>query len=142
MMHQRKTIAVAALALALSGSSAAWAAESQSYGARLVTKASHGFANMTGGFVEIPKNVTNLSQEHNIFVGMTWGLLRGVGHTVGRTVLGVGEFLTAPIPTDDFVTPGYIWERFSEDTRYFGRHFPGYWKHYGPLDDGESLRTE
>lgn len=142
MMHHRKTIAASAVVLAMAVSSATWAVEGESYGHRFATKASHGLANITGGFVEIPKNVTNITQESNIFVGMTWGLLRGVGHTVSRTVLGVGEFLTSPIPTDDFVTPGYIWERFSEDTRYFGRHFPGYWTHYGPLDDGENLRTE
>jgi len=142
MHHLRKDLAATAVLLALTFSSSSWAGGDESYGSRLVTKASHGLSNITGGFIEIPKNVTNISAESNIFVGSTWGLLRGVAHTVTRTVLGVAEFVTAPIPTDDFVTPGYMWERFSEDTRYFGYHFPGYWTHFGPLDDGENLRPE
>ncbi len=100
-------------------------------------KVSQGFANMAFGFVEIPKNIINVSNDHNIFVGMTWGLLRGVGHTVGRTVVGAAEFVTSPIPTKEFAAPAYVWERFSEDSRYFGLHYPGYWTTYGPLDDGE-----
>lgn len=142
MLHHRTTLAASAVICALTFSAATWASDGESYGSRVVTKASHGLSNMTGGFVEIPKNVTNITADSNIFVGVTWGLLRGVAHTVTRTVLGVGEFLTAPIPTDDFVTPGYMWERFSEDTRYFGYHFPGYWTHFGPFDEGENLRPE
>ncbi|PPD22101.1 MAG: exosortase [Methylomonas sp.] len=96
-----------------------------------------GIANMATGFLEIPKNIINISDDHNIFVGMTWGLLRGTAHGVSRTLVGGAEFLSSPIPTKDFLTPDYVWDRFSEDTRYFGLHFPGYWTTYGPLDDGE-----
>jgi len=100
-------------------------------------KVSQGLANIAFGIVELPKNVVNISNDQNIFVGMTWGILRGAGHTVGRTLVGVGELVTSPIPTKEFAAPAYVWDRFSEDSRYFGLHYPGYWTTYGPLDDGE-----
>jgi putative exosortase-associated protein (TIGR04073 family) len=123
-------------------SSSTWSEESPSYGASVVHKASHGFANLTHGFIEIPKNVSNLTSEHNVFCGITLGLLRGAVHAVSRTLVGALELISSPIPSNDFVTPGYVWERFSEDTRYFGLHYPYYWTHYGFLDEGDKSLTE
>ena len=74
--------------------------------------------------------------------GLTLGVVRGVFHTVTRTLVGGAELLTSPIPTDDYVAPGYVWERFSEDTRYFGLHYPLYWTTFGTLDEGENLRPQ
>ena len=109
----------------------------ESYIQGFSNKVSQGLANIAFGFVELPKNVINISNEQSIFVGMTWGVIRGVGHSVGRTLVGVGELVTSPIPTKEFAAPAYVWDRFSEDSRYFGLHYPGYWTIYGPLDDGE-----
>jgi len=64
--------------------------------------------------------------------------LRGVGHTVGRTLVGTAELVTSPIPTREFAAPAYVWDRFSEDSRYFGLNYPGYWTIYGPLDNGDN----
>jgi len=96
----------------------------------------HGLTNVVTGFIEIPKNVINISSQDNIFVGIIWGTVRGAVHGVSRTVVGGIEFLTSPIESGPYVTPGFVWERFSEDTRYFGSHYGGYWTQYGPLDDG------
>ncbi|MDD2800742.1 MAG: exosortase system-associated protein, TIGR04073 family [Methylococcales bacterium] len=112
-------------------------AEEKTYLQGFSSKINQGFFNIGTGFIEIPKNIVNISHEQNIFVGLTWGTLRGVGHAVSRTLIGGAELLTSPIPTDDYITPPYVWERFSEDTRYFGLHYPGYWTHYGPLDHGK-----
>lgn len=112
-------------------------AEEKTYLQGFSSKINQGFFNIGTGFIEIPKNIVNISHEENIFVGLTWGTLRGVGHAVSRTLIGGAELLTSPIPTDDYITPPYVWERFSEDTRYFGLHYPGYWTHYGPLDHGK-----
>lgn len=112
-------------------------AEEKTYLQGFSSKINQGFFNIGTGFIEIPKNIVNISHEQNIFVGLTWGTLRGVGHAVSRTLVGGAELLTSPIPTDDYITPPYVWERFSEDTRYFGLHYPGYWTHYGPLDHGK-----
>lgn len=145
MSHFRTLLAVGSLLLLTAFSGPTFAAHDQgdqSWGARFVGKASHGLANMTTGIVELPKNVGNVTSDSNIFAGMTIGLVRGVFHTVSRTLVGAAEFITSPIPTDDYVTPGYVWERYSEDTRYFGLHYPLYWTTFGPLDEGEELRVK
>lgn len=112
-------------------------AHAEGYLSGFTHKISQGIANMATGFIEIPKNVINITEEDNIFVGMTWGLLRGSAHGISRTLAGGAEFISAPIPSSEFVSPAYVWDRFSEDSRYFGLHYPGYWTTYGPLDDGE-----
>jgi putative exosortase-associated protein (TIGR04073 family) len=112
-------------------------AEQQSYLSGAGSKFNQGLTNAATGFIEIPKNIINISHEHNAFVGLTWGVLRGTLESISRTTVGAAELITSPIPTNDFITPNYVWERFSEDTRYFGLHLPGYWTSYGPLDDGE-----
>ncbi|MDE2389517.1 MAG: exosortase system-associated protein, TIGR04073 family [Betaproteobacteria bacterium] len=102
-----------------------------------IDKLSQGAANVAFGFIEIPKNIINITNDQNILVGLTWGLIRGVIQGVSRTLVGGMEVITSPIPTSEFASPAYVWDRFSEDSRYFGLHYPGYWTNYGPLDDGE-----
>jgi putative exosortase-associated protein (TIGR04073 family) len=133
-MNKNKILTACILAGAFS---MAPSAHAESYMTGFSNKVSQGFANMAFGFIEIPKNVVNISNEDNIFVGISWGLLRGVAHGVGRTLVGAAEFITSPVPTGEFVAPAYVWDRFSEDSRYFGLHYPGYWTTYGPLDDGK-----
>lgn len=133
-MNKNKILAACVLSGALM---AAPTAHAETYMQGFSNKVSQGLANIAFGFVEIPKNVINISNQHNVFVGMTWGLLRGVGHTVGRTLVGTAELVTSPIPTKEFAAPAYVWDRYSEDSRYFGLHYPGYWTIYGPLDDGD-----
>jgi putative exosortase-associated protein (TIGR04073 family) len=135
-MNKKNLFTACVLCSALLSTGSAYAGE-RSYLSGVGSKLGQGFANISTGVVEIPKNIANISHEHNAFVGMTWGLLRGVMETVGRTTVGAAELITSPIPTKDFITPPYVWDRFSEDTRYFGRHLPGFWTTYGPLDDGE-----
>lgn len=102
-----------------------------------IDKLSQGAANIAFGFIEVPKNIINITNDQNILVGLTWGLIRGIIQGVSRTLVGGVEVITSPIPTNEFASPAYVWDRFSEDSRYFGLHYPGYWTNYGPLDDGE-----
>jgi len=133
-MNKNKILA----ACVLSGAAMlASTARAESYLEGFTNKFSQGVANMATGFIEIPKNIINITEERNIFVGMTWGLFRGTMHGVSRTLVGGIEFISSPIPSDEFASPAYVWDRFSEDSRYFGLHYPGYWTTYGPLDDGE-----
>ena len=137
-MNKKNLYIACVLSSALLSAGSVYADEhEQSYLSGLSCKLTQGLFNTATGFIEIPKNVVNISHDENIFVGLTWGVLRGVAHTVGRTVVGVAELITAPIPTDPYITPPYVWDRFSEDTRYFGAHLPGFWTTYGPLDDGK-----
>lgn len=112
-------------------------ANADDYLSGVSNKLSQGIANMASGFLELPKNVINITDEDNILMGMTWGVLRGSIEGVSRTLVGSIEFISSPIPSGEFASPAYGWERFSEDSRYFGLHYPGYWTSYGPLDDGE-----
>ncbi len=134
MNKKVKTLAPYILIIALMMASPVQAEEQQ---VGFSSKLGQGAANMLFGFGEIPKNVINITNEHNIFVGMTWGFMRGIAHGVSRTLVGSAELLTSPIPSSEFASPAYVWDRFSEDSRYFGAHYPGYWTVYGPLDDGE-----
>lgn len=137
-MNKKRLFMTCVLTGTLLAGNSAYADEQEcDYLSCFTAKGSQGFFNTTTGLVEIPKNIINISHDQNIFVGVTWGTLRGVLHAVGRTVVGVGELITAPIPTKDYISPPYVWNRFSEDTRYFGAHLPGFWTTYGPLDDGE-----
>ena len=133
-MNKNKILAACVLTSALM---TAPSVQAEGYFKTFGDKVSQGLGNMAFGFIEIPKNVINISDEQNIFVGMTWGVLRGVAHGVGRTLVGATEFISAPIPTGEFAAPAYVWDRFSEDSRYFGLHYPGYWTTYGPLDNGK-----
>lgn len=133
-MNKNKTLAACILGSALLSVPTVHA---ESYLDGFSSKVTQGFSNLAFGFMEIPKNVVNISSEQNIFVGMTWGILRGAAHGVGRTLVGGIELLSSPIPSSEFAAPAYPWERVSEDSRYFGLHYPGYWTSYGPLDDGE-----
>ncbi|MDD1623088.1 MAG: exosortase system-associated protein, TIGR04073 family [Methylococcaceae bacterium] len=138
-MNKNKLFTACVLCGTLMASQSANADEhNPGYLAGFTSRVSQGFANTTTSFIEIPKNVVNITHDQNILLGSTWGVLRGVAHTVTRTVLGVAELIASPIPTREFISPPYVWDRFSEDTRYFGGHFPGYWTHYGPLDHGYS----
>ncbi len=135
-MNKKNLFTACALASALITGPSAFA-EEQDYLSKFTSKVNQGFFNTTTGFIELPKNVINISQDQNIFVGFTWGILRGTAHAVSRTLVGAAELITSPIPTDDYISPPYVWDRFSEDTRYFGVHYPGFWTTYGPLDDGD-----
>jgi putative exosortase-associated protein (TIGR04073 family) len=136
-MNKNKLFTACVLCGTLMASQSANADEhNPGYLAGFTSRVSQGFANTTTSFIEIPKNVVNITHDQNILLGSTWGLLRGVAHTVTRTVLGVAELIASPIPTGEFISPPYVWDRFSEDTRYFGGHIPGYWTHFGPLDHG------
>ena len=56
--------------------------------------------------------------EVGVGMGITVGLVKGIMHTVGRTVVGVVELVTFFIPSKDFIEPRYVWEPFEKDTTY------------------------
>lgn len=150
MKHINKACLVTALMFLFAFSSVSQAENSDGYGNHFQNKLGHGLANMTLGFVEIPKNVINVSDDSGFLMGASVGTLRGILHGVSRTLLGVADFITSPIATGDYVAPGLPWERFTEDTRYFKHAYPGYWTSFGqntdlvPLgtDEGDLLRLE
>ncbi|MCK5478932.1 MAG: exosortase system-associated protein, TIGR04073 family, partial [Methylococcales bacterium] len=99
-------------------SSICFADEQQSYGSNVGDKALNGFANMTTSVLEIPKNIINTSNESYVLWGLTGGAAKGILHTVGRMMVGLTDFVTAPLPTKTFIYPKYVWDDFDEDTTY------------------------
>ena len=150
MKHNKKAYLVTAMVILFTFSMPSRAENSDGYGEQFQNKVGHGLSNMTLGFAEIPKNIINMSDDSGFLVGATVGTLRGVFHGLGRTLIGVADFLTSPFPTGDYVAPGLPWERFTEDTRYFKSALPGQWTSFGqntesaPLgtDEGDQLRFE
>jgi len=69
-------------------------------------KAGRGFGNLTLGFlVEWPKTVVLETEEHGPAFGLTVGLIKGMGLGVGRTLVGVYELVTFPLPNGSDYAP-------------------------------------
>ncbi|MDX8411416.1 MAG: exosortase system-associated protein, TIGR04073 family [Mariprofundaceae bacterium] len=88
------------------------------YGSQVGHKFVRGLGNAATGWLEIPKNIAIESEASNVGMGVTWGLLKGVGHTVGRTIVGVVELATFFIPNGEIVHPTWAWEPFDRETSY------------------------
>jgi putative exosortase-associated protein (TIGR04073 family) len=104
--------------LLLAFSSMSFAEEQQGYGSKVGNKALNGFANMTTGILEIPKNIINESNESNVIWGFLGGGIKGILNTIGRLAVGVADLITAPLPTNPIVHPVYVWDDFDVDTSY------------------------
>jgi putative exosortase-associated protein (TIGR04073 family) len=64
-----------------------------------------GVGNILTGCLEIPVNVYQTSKEKNVFIGLTWGLIKGLGMSVVRTAAGVYDTLTFPFPLPESYKP-------------------------------------
>ncbi|MCB1986710.1 MAG: exosortase system-associated protein, TIGR04073 family [Burkholderiales bacterium] len=90
------------------------------YFTRAGMKIVSGVANVATGWMELPKNISLWSKrEPNEFVAITEGVLRGVVHTASRTGSGVLDFATFWLPTFPTPTPLFIWEDFSQESKYY-----------------------
>ena len=89
-----------------------------SYGKKIGNKALIGFANLTTGILEIPKNMINTINQGNFFYGVAGGFIKGTVNTLGRMGSGIADIITLPIPTKPVVYPLFIWDDFDVDTTY------------------------
>ena len=92
----------------------------QTYGANVKDKALHGIANITTGWLEIPKSIINTtnSPDGNLAFGVVGGVVKGLLETGARTGSGFLDLVTAPFPTKPIAQPDYIWKDFDQDTSY------------------------
>ncbi len=81
-------------------------------------KFTRGLANAATGWGEIPKNIALESKASNGFVGITYGTVKGVAQTVGRTVVGALELGTFFVPSHEVVHSTYVWENPNTETTY------------------------
>ena len=97
---------------------AATAAPSSAHAARYtaVRKLGRGFAAMTCGVMEVPGNMAKVTREKGPAYGFTLGFVQGLGMIVVRELVGVYEFVTAPIPAPagykPIIQPEYPWGYF------------------------------
>ena len=77
-------------------------------------KLTRGLGNGLFGFLEIPRQIFNTSQEDSWLAGLTVGVFKGVGYSVARMGTGVYEIVTFPIPLPEdyrpLIRPEYPWE--------------------------------
>ena len=103
-MEKKKIAAVLVLAVLLVGIGQPAFAE-QDTGRLIATKLFRGIANAGTGWMEIPKQIILTSQEEGTWKGISWGLVRGIGYAVGRSVVGGYEIATFPIPVPERFRP-------------------------------------
>ena len=102
MKRWRDSISGLLVALVVLASAPSASAEPMDAG-KAFSKATRGLCNTITGWVEIPKRVHETSQQDGALSGLTWGLLRGLGHGFIRTAAGLYELVTFPFPAP----PGY-----------------------------------
>ena len=82
-----------------------------------VDKLGRGLAGMTCGFLEFPGNIYRETNRSGA-AGIPLGFAKGLGMIVARELVGVYEFVTAPLPfPDDYrpiLEPEYPWSYFNE----------------------------
>jgi len=102
------SIALAALAVVL-------VVPRDTFAQTALRKAGRGLAAMTTGFLEIPGNMYRDGQAEGAG-GVALGFAKGLGLLVPRTLVGVYEFVTAPIPAPagfrPILTPEFPWGYF------------------------------
>src|SRR5262249_58321967 len=83
-------------------------------------KAGRGLAAMTTGFLEIPGNIYKGSVEDGVGGGFL-GFAKGLGMIVPRTLVGVYEFVSCPIPAPSgfrpILDPEFPWGYFAASGR-------------------------
>jgi len=97
----------------------------ESYGQQISYKALNGLANVATGWIELPKSIISISNEHNVAFGATFGLLQGTMHTLSRTLTGVMDVATFMIPSKPAAHPDFVWEDFDVNSSY-GDYFDIY----------------
>lgn len=115
-MNKSAYFGLAILIMAIS--TAPHAEEHGTYERGVLEKAGNGFANLTTGALEIPKNMINVTNESNLVYGVFGGMAKGMLNMAGRMGVGLVDLITAPIPTQPIVHPVLVWDDFDVDTQY------------------------
>lgn len=83
-------------------------------GRKMYRKAVRGGQNLAFGLVtDVPRTIYYESRDHGALYGVSVGLFKGIGLGTIRTVVGLYELLTFPIPVNDYepvVLPAYPFE--------------------------------
>jgi putative exosortase-associated protein (TIGR04073 family) len=81
----------------------------------MANKLARGVANVTTGWLELPKQIVITYREEGLAKGLTVGPLKGIGMTLVRTAAGAGEALTFFVAYPGFFEPlfdpSYVWQK-------------------------------
>ncbi|MEQ1794661.1 MAG: exosortase system-associated protein, TIGR04073 family [Nitrospira sp.] len=105
-----------ALVVGLSGTAQAQSDEPQTLGHQVSGKFIRGVVNLSTGWVEVPRQIYEVGTNEGWVRGILRGPFDGIGMFFARTVAGVVEVATFPVPLPTYkpmLTPAYAWE--SED---------------------------
>ncbi len=104
------TLIVAAIVLAVGPA----VAEEQSMAGLMGKKLLRGIANVSTGWMEVPKQIYRIGKEEGILAGALRGPIEGLGMFAGRTIGGAYEILTFPVPIPNpeqpLFEPAFVWE--------------------------------
>lgn len=89
-------------------------------------KLTRGIINAITGWVEIPKKLQETTEDSGVATGLTWGLMRGIGHGFIRTTAGVYEVITFPFPAPPDYTPVIHPEYVFSDDDIYAHENPPY----------------
>ena len=80
-------------------------------------KVGRGLAGMTTSVLEVPGNMVAETRAQGPGIGIPLGFVKGLGMIVVRTLVGVYEFVTAPLPAPSgyrpILRPEFPWDYFS-----------------------------
>lgn len=81
----------------------------------MANKIGRGVANITTGWLEIPKQIYLTCREEGYAKGLTVGPLKGIGMTLVRTAAGLADtatfFIAYPGFYDPLFDPPYVWQK-------------------------------
>jgi len=115
MKKSRYFLAGALLGFLVLSALPVWAAtEAKSYTWK--DKLKRGALNIISCPVEVARNIHTTTEEKNLLVGWTVGLLKGLGEGVVRLAVGVIDVVTFPFDFPDsnkgpLIDPEFVWEK-------------------------------
>ena len=89
-----------------------------SYPAIIAGKFGIGLINTVTGIIEIPKSMMVESAKDGIGMGLSLGFVQGMTNMMGRTLIGMIDVVSFPIPTKPMITPPVIFQDFGQETTY------------------------
>ena len=90
------TITAVALFLVLAFTSVSFAAE-----AGPINKLGNGLNNLLTGWMDVPRQIKAVTEDNDAIAGMTYGVVKGLGLTIARTIVGVFDTITFPFAPYD-----------------------------------------
>lgn len=115
-MSVKMWVLLAVLVASLVADAPAHADEPHALGDRISGKLIRGMVNLSTGWIEVPRQIYEVGTHEGWVRGLLRGPFDGIGMFFARTVAGVVETATFPVPLPTYkplLTPTYAWE--SED---------------------------